>query len=61
VPVIASGGMPSYRDIEHVKRLEKYGISSVILGKALYSGKIDLKVAIRMAKEPLQPTAKKKR
>jgi phosphoribosylformimino-5-aminoimidazole carboxamide ribotide isomerase len=61
IPVIASGGMSSYRDIEHMKRLEKYGITSLILGKALYSGKIDLKVAIKMGKEPVQPTARKKR
>jgi phosphoribosylformimino-5-aminoimidazole carboxamide ribotide isomerase len=61
VSVIASGGISSYRDLEHMKRLGKHGISSVILGKALYSGRIDLKVAIKMGREPIQPTAKKKR
>jgi len=61
VPVIASGGMSGYKDIEHAKRLEKYGISSVIIGKALYTGKIDLKIAIKMAKEPLAPKPKKGR
>lgn len=61
VPVIASGGISSYRDIEHMKRLEKHGITSLILGKALYSGKVDLKVAIRMGREPVQQTARKKR
>jgi phosphoribosylformimino-5-aminoimidazole carboxamide ribotide isomerase len=59
VPVIASGGMSSYKDIEHAKRLERYGISSVIIGKALYTGKIDLKQALKIAKEPLQPRVKK--
>jgi phosphoribosylformimino-5-aminoimidazole carboxamide ribotide isomerase len=61
VPVIASGGMSGYKDIEHAKRLEKYGISSVIIGKALYTGKIDLKIAIKMAKEPVGPKPKKSR
>jgi phosphoribosylformimino-5-aminoimidazole carboxamide ribotide isomerase len=61
VPVIISGGMSGYKDIEHAKRLEKYGITSVIIGKALYTGKIDLKQAIKIAKEPVQPRAKKKK
>ena len=52
IPVIVSGGISSYRDIEHAKRLEKYGIDSLIIGKALYTGKIDLKQAIKIAKEP---------
>ena len=61
VPVIISGGISSYRDIEHAKRLEKYGIISVIIGKALYTGKVDLKQAIKIAKEPIQPRPKKKK
>ena len=61
VPVVISGGISSYKDIEHAKRLEKYGITSVIIGKALYTGKVDLKVAIRIAKEPLTPKARKKK
>jgi phosphoribosylformimino-5-aminoimidazole carboxamide ribotide isomerase len=64
IPVIVSGGISSYRDIEHAKRLEKYGIDSVIIGKALYTGKIDLKQAIKIAKEPpapKTPKAKKKK
>jgi phosphoribosylformimino-5-aminoimidazole carboxamide ribotide isomerase len=61
IPVIASGGMSSYKDLEHAKRLERYGISSVIIGKALYTGKIDLKQALKMAKEPLPPKVRKKK
>ncbi len=56
IPVIISGGISGYKDIEHAKKLEKYGISSVIVGKALYTGKVDLKVAIKIAKEPIAPT-----
>jgi phosphoribosylformimino-5-aminoimidazole carboxamide ribotide isomerase len=59
VPVIISGGISGYKDIEHAKRLEKYGISSLIVGKALYTGKVDLKQAIKIAKEPLPPRARK--
>lgn len=56
VPVIISGGVSGYKDIEHAKKLEKYGIDSVIIGKALYTGKVDLKQAIKIAKEPLATT-----
>jgi phosphoribosylformimino-5-aminoimidazole carboxamide ribotide isomerase len=56
IPVIISGGISGYKDIEHSKKLEKYGISSVIVGKALYTGKIDLKVAIKICKDPVAPT-----
>ena len=60
-PVIISGGISGYKDIENAKRLEKYGITSVIIGKALYTGKIDLKQAIKIAREPLPPKTKKKK
>jgi phosphoribosylformimino-5-aminoimidazole carboxamide ribotide isomerase len=59
IPVIASGGVSRYKDLDHMKRLERYGVSSVIIGKALYSGAMDLKQAIRIAKEPV--TAKTRR
>jgi phosphoribosylformimino-5-aminoimidazole carboxamide ribotide isomerase len=63
IPVIISGGISGYKDIEHAKKLEKYGISSVIIGKALYTGKIDLKIAIKLSKEPvaLTKTRRKKK
>jgi phosphoribosylformimino-5-aminoimidazole carboxamide ribotide isomerase len=61
VPVIISGGISGYKDIEHAKRLEKHGISSLIIGKALYTGKIDLKQAIKIAKDPLTPRTRKKK
>lgn len=43
VPVIASGGLS---DVSNIKRLEFTGVEGVIIGKALYEGKIDLKEAI---------------
>lgn len=44
VPVIASGGITS---IGHLKRLSAMGVEGAIVGKALYSGAIDLNEAIR--------------
>ncbi len=41
-PVIASGGMSSIDDVEKVVELEKFGVSGVIIGRALYEKKISL-------------------
>lgn len=46
IPVIASGGMSSVKDIEGFKGVNLEGI---IIGKALYTGDIDLKEAIEAA------------
>ena len=42
VPVIAAGGISSTRDIEKLLVLEKYGVEGIIIGRALYTGLIDL-------------------
>ncbi len=47
VDLIASGGVSSYEDI---KRLKALGIHGAIIGKALYTGDIDLKKALEAAK-----------
>jgi len=44
--VIASGGVSTLDDIKALKALEKDGLAGVIIGKALYEGKIDLKEAL---------------
>lgn len=49
VPIIASGGVSSLKDIKHLKNLEKYGVSGFIIGKAIYTGALDLKEAIAAA------------
>ena len=41
VPVIASGGVGSLDDIKAVKQAEDQGVKGVIVGKALYDGRID--------------------
>ena len=50
IPVIASGGLSSLRDIENLMAIESSGVSGVITGKAIYSGAINLAEAIAMTK-----------
>ncbi len=47
VPVIASGGISSLTDLLSLLSLESFGVNGVIVGKALYTGKVDLKEAIQ--------------
>ena len=47
--VIASGGVSSLDDIKRLKRLEEKGLFGIIMGKALYEGKVDLKEAISVS------------
>lgn len=43
IPVIASGGVSSIADIKQLKTIENAGIEGVIIGKALYEKKINIK------------------
>lgn len=45
--IIASGGVSSMRDVEELAKMKIYG---AIIGKAYYTGAIDLKKAIEVAK-----------
>ena len=47
VDLIASGGVS---DLSDVKRLKEIGVAGAIIGKAYYTGAIDLKTAIEVAK-----------
>ncbi len=49
--IIASGGVAGLSDIEKLKSYEKAGIEGCIIGKALYTGAVDLAAAIKLAKE----------
>ena len=51
VPIIASGGVASIEDIRRVKAVESDGIQGCIIGKAIYTGAVDLKEALALAKE----------
>lgn len=50
IPVIASGGVSGIEDIEHLLELGKDGVIGVIIGRALYTGSLDLEEAIRISK-----------
>lgn len=54
IPVIASGGVSSLKDIEHLMAIETSGVSGAITGKAIYTGAIDLSEAIALTKRGLQ-------
>lgn len=47
IDIVASGGVSSLTDIEELRRMELYG---AIIGKAYYTGAIDLHQAIEVAK-----------
>jgi phosphoribosylformimino-5-aminoimidazole carboxamide ribotide isomerase len=50
VPVVASGGVSTIQDIENLLPLESVGVIGVITGKALYSGTLDFKQALALAR-----------
>lgn len=50
IPVIASGGLSTLDDIRRLLEIESSGVSGVITGKAIYSGAIDLREAVALAK-----------
>jgi phosphoribosylformimino-5-aminoimidazole carboxamide ribotide isomerase len=43
IPVIASGGVASMRDVKQVKALDKVGVVGLIVGRALYDKMVDVK------------------
>jgi len=50
IPVIASGGVHTMKDIENLLTVRYSGVSGVITGKAIYSGSLDLREAILFIK-----------
>ena len=55
IPVIASGGVSRIGDIEHLMELEPDGVIGVIIGRALYTGQVDLEEAIKITKSTKSP------
>ena len=47
IPVIASGGVSSLTDLLSLLSLEPLGVTGVIVGRALYTGDVDLSEALR--------------
>jgi phosphoribosylformimino-5-aminoimidazole carboxamide ribotide isomerase len=50
LPVLASGGVATLRDIQRLAQFESRGISGVIVGRALYTGAVNLAEAILVGK-----------
>ncbi len=48
VDIIAAGGITTIEDVKKLKALEKEGLKGMIIGKALYEGRIDLAEAIKI-------------
>ena len=48
IDVIASGGVSTIDDLRELKALESKGLVGVIVGKALYEGKLDLSEAVSL-------------
>lgn len=46
IPVIASGGVHTMKDIENLLTVRHSGVTGVITGKAIYSGSLNLREAI---------------
>jgi phosphoribosylformimino-5-aminoimidazole carboxamide ribotide isomerase len=51
IPVIASGGVASIADVEALAKYRNDGIAGVIIGRALYDGRVDPRAALRIAAE----------
>ena len=49
IPVVASGGVSTIKDIINILSLESCGVIGVITGKAIYSGTLDFKEAVGIA------------
>jgi phosphoribosylformimino-5-aminoimidazole carboxamide ribotide isomerase len=50
IPVIASGGVGSIADIENLKAANEPNIEGVVVGRALYDGRIDPGAALALAR-----------
>jgi phosphoribosylformimino-5-aminoimidazole carboxamide ribotide isomerase len=50
IPVVASGGVSTIKDIQTLMTLEAVGVVGIITGRALYSGSLNLKEAIDLVK-----------
>jgi len=48
IPLICSGGITSLDDIKKLKKLEASGLEGIIIGKALYKGRILLEEALEV-------------
>ncbi len=54
IPVVASGGVSTIKDIQNLLPLEAVGVAGVITGKALYSGTLDFHEALSLVQTKAQ-------
>jgi phosphoribosylformimino-5-aminoimidazole carboxamide ribotide isomerase len=47
IPIIASGGVSSLRDLLDLLALEAIGVTGAIVGRAIYTGEVKLTEAMR--------------
>ena len=50
IPVTASGGVTDIRDVKAIAELEKFGVTGMIIGKAIYEGTLSLDEAVAIVK-----------
>lgn len=55
IPVIASGGVNTIKDIKNLLPLAQDGVIGVITGKALYAGTLDFQEAVHLADSTRKP------
>jgi phosphoribosylformimino-5-aminoimidazole carboxamide ribotide isomerase len=55
IPVIASGGVGSIADIDHLLAAREPNIEGVVVGRALYDGRIDVAEALKRAGQSSRP------
>ena len=48
IPLICSGGIASLDDVKKLKKFEDLGLEGIIIGKALYKGRIILEEALKL-------------
>lgn len=61
IPVIASGGVASVDDVRRLCALAPRGVRGVIVGRALYTGAVDLAGALDAARGALPPGDRRQR
>lgn len=49
IPVIASGGVGNIEDIKAVKAIKQFGVCGVVVGRALYDGRVNAEEALAIA------------
>lgn len=52
IDIVAAGGVSAIEDVARLKALEPEGLAGMIIGKALYEGRIELAEAVKISRGP---------